>query len=104
MMIIIGIPEFISGRAKILKVSMSFFSYIIYAAFSAVLFTYMTRTVFIPPFDSLDSLATDTDYNILTMKGSLGDIALQVLINTHLVIYVYCICILYYYFIYLRLF
>ncbi|EZA52820.1 hypothetical protein X777_08132 [Ooceraea biroi] len=68
------IPDYF-GRSKMLEVSSGLFSYVMYTAYSALLFTYITRRVSIPPFDSLDSLTTKTNYKIVTLKGSVGDIA-----------------------------
>jgi len=47
-------------------------------AFGALLFTYITKSVYIPPFDSLESLV-NTHYDIATLKNSVGDILFKVL-------------------------
>lgn len=59
-------------------------------AFGALLFIYITKRINILPFNDIDSLLTDTSYNIVTLKGSIGDIAFKVLINTfNIICFVY---------------
>ncbi|XP_011633414.1 uncharacterized protein LOC105424724 [Pogonomyrmex barbatus] len=62
-----------------LEVSLGLFCSIIYMSFSAVLFIYITKSIFIPPFDSFESLVTKTKYNVISLKGSTGSIAFKVL-------------------------
>ncbi|XP_067210340.1 uncharacterized protein [Linepithema humile] len=50
-----------------------------YMAFGAVLFIYITKSISIPPFDSFESLVTNTKYNVITMKGSSGEIGFKVI-------------------------
>jgi len=40
-------------------------------SFSAVLFIHITKSVFVPPFNNVDSLITDTTYNIVSLKDTL---------------------------------
>ena len=47
------------------------FSCLIRTAFGALLIGYMSQTIFIPPFQDLDSLLDETTYDILTLNGSL---------------------------------
>jgi len=57
-------------------------------SFGALLFIYITKRInTLPPFDSLISMLTDTTYNVVSLKGSIADIALKVLINTFNIIY-----------------
>ncbi|CAL1673900.1 unnamed protein product [Lasius platythorax] len=72
------IPEILDGRSKILEISLGLFCSILYMAFSAVLFIYMTKSIIIPPFDNLQSLVTHTGYRVISLKGSVGDIAFRV--------------------------
>jgi len=56
-------------------------------SFGALLFIYITKRInILPPFDSLISMLTDTTYNVVSLKGSIADIALKV-INTFNIIY-----------------
>ncbi|GAB1860042.1 Probable glutamate receptor [Camponotus japonicus] len=66
------IPEFLNGRSKILEVSLGLFCSLIYIAFGAVLFIYMARNVYVPPFDSFTSLIANTKYSVVSLKGSTG--------------------------------
>lgn len=80
--VIIGyIPEVLDGRSKILEISLGLFCSILYMAFSALLFIYMTKSIIIPPFDNLPSLVTQTTYNVISLEGSMADIAFKVLIK-----------------------
>jgi hypothetical protein len=75
----IGIlSEYFDGSLRIVEISSSLFSIIINMAFGALLFIYITKNAYIPPFDSLESLV-DTDYDITTMKNSIGDVTFKVL-------------------------
>jgi len=57
-------------------------------SFGALLFIYITKRInILPPFDSLISMLTDTTYNVVSLKGSIADIAIKVLINTFNIIY-----------------
>lgn len=47
------------------------FSCLIRTAFGALLISYMSQTIFIPPFQDLNSLLDETTYDILTLNGSL---------------------------------
>ncbi|KAL6262696.1 hypothetical protein P5V15_005489 [Pogonomyrmex californicus] len=72
------IPDILVGRPKILELSLGFFCSVLYMAFGAVLFIFITKRVnVIPPFHNLDSLRTDTTYNIVILKNSLGNIAFE---------------------------
>ncbi|XP_072759610.1 glutamate receptor ionotropic, NMDA 2A-like [Anoplolepis gracilipes] len=71
------IPEILNGRSKILEISLGLFCSIIYMAFSAVLFIYMTKSVIIPPFDGLYSMVTHSEYNVVSLNGSIGHIAFK---------------------------
>ncbi|XP_072759176.1 uncharacterized protein [Anoplolepis gracilipes] len=66
------IPEFLSRKSRILEVSLSFFCFLTYTAFSAVLFIYVTKNVYVPPFHSVSSLIANTKYSIISLKGSTG--------------------------------
>lgn len=68
----------LNGKSRILEVSLGLFCSIIYMSFGAVLFIYITKSVFVPPFDSIESLVTNTKYNIISQKGSTGAIAFKV--------------------------
>ncbi|XP_011706551.1 PREDICTED: uncharacterized protein LOC105461739, partial [Wasmannia auropunctata] len=43
-------------------------------SFGAVLFTYIMKNIFVPPFNNLKSLLTDTTYNIVGLKNTDGAI------------------------------
>lgn len=59
-------------------------------SFGALLFIYITKRINIPPFNNLDSMITDTTYTVVTLKGSIADIAFKVLINTcNIICFVY---------------
>lgn len=75
------IPEIFDGRSRILEISLGLFCSILSIAFGALLFIYMTKRLFIPPFNDLGSLLTNTKYNIVSLKGSIVDIAVKVLTN-----------------------
>lgn len=53
-------------------------------AFNAILFICMTKEVFIPPFDDFQSLITHTEYRVVSLEGTIADIAFKVIINTRL--------------------
>ncbi|XP_029174511.1 uncharacterized protein LOC114943097 [Nylanderia fulva] len=72
------VPEILYGRSKILEISLGLFCSILYMAFGAVLFIYMTKNIIIPPFDNLQSLVTHTRYKVITLKGSVADIAFKI--------------------------
>lgn len=68
----------LNGKSRILEVSLGLFCSIIYISFGAVLFIYITKSVFVPPFDSFESLVANTKYNVISLKGSTGAIAFKV--------------------------
>jgi len=75
----IGITsEYFDGSLRILEISSSLFSIILNMAFGALLFTYITKNVYISPFNNLESFIK-THYHVVTLKNSVGDIAFQVL-------------------------
>lgn len=91
--VIIGyIPEVLDGRSKILEISLSLFCSILYMAFSALLFIYMTKSIIVLPFDNLPSLVTQTVYSVVTLEGSIADIAFKVLINICLILIICIMC------------
>lgn len=53
-------------------------------AFNAILFICMTKEIFIPPFDDLKSLITRTGYRVVSLEGTIADVAFKVIINTYL--------------------
>ncbi|KAH0949367.1 hypothetical protein HN011_000739 [Eciton burchellii] len=71
------LSEYFDGSLRIVEISSSLFSIIINMAFGALLFIYITKNAYIPPFDSLESLV-DTDYDIATMKNSIGDVTFKI--------------------------
>ncbi|XP_071625820.1 uncharacterized protein [Temnothorax longispinosus] len=66
-------------KSRILEVSLGFFCSIIYMSFSALLFIYVTKSIFVPPFDSFESLVANTKYSVISLKGSTGDIGFKIL-------------------------
>ncbi|XP_070516674.1 glutamate receptor 1-like isoform X2 [Cardiocondyla obscurior] len=73
------IPDVLIGRSKILETSLGLFCSILSMSFGALLFIYITKRVIVtPPFDSIDSLLSDTSYKIVAVKGSIQDIAFKV--------------------------
>ncbi|KAM0730571.1 Glutamate receptor ionotropic, kainate 4 [Formica fusca] len=71
------IPEFLNRRSRILEVTLGFFCSLIYIAFGAVLFIYITKNVYIPPFHSFTSLIANTKYSVVSLKGSTGAMAFK---------------------------
>lgn len=51
-------------------------------AFNATLFIFMTKEIIIPPFNDFQSLITRTEYRVVSLEGSIADIAFKVIINT----------------------
>ncbi|KAL6262694.1 hypothetical protein P5V15_005487 [Pogonomyrmex californicus] len=73
-----NIPDVLVGRSKILELSFGLFCSLLYMAFGAVLFIFITKKInVIPPFKNMDSLIRDTTYNIVVLNGSMGYIAFQ---------------------------
>nr|XP_012224263.1 PREDICTED: uncharacterized protein LOC105673306 [Linepithema humile] len=72
------IPGILEKRSRILETSLGLFCSILHMAFGAVLFIYMAKRIFIPPFDSLDSMVTHSKYSVVNLKGSIADIAFKV--------------------------
>lgn len=72
------IPEFLNRRSRILEVTLGFFCSLIYIAFGAVLFIYITKNVYIPPFHSFTSLIANTKYSVVSLKGSTGAMTFKV--------------------------
>ncbi|XP_070155501.1 glutamate receptor 2-like [Polyergus mexicanus] len=72
------IPDVLHGRSKILEISLSLFCSILYMSFSALLFIYMTKSIIVMPFNNLPSLVTQTAYSVVTLEGSIADIAFKV--------------------------
>ncbi|XP_011165372.2 uncharacterized protein LOC105199807 [Solenopsis invicta] len=69
------IPEDFIGRSRIIEVTLGLFCHMLSMGFGALLFIYLAKRFnFNPPFNDLNSLTTDTKYNIVTLKGSTGDI------------------------------
>ncbi|XP_011704825.1 PREDICTED: uncharacterized protein LOC105460076, partial [Wasmannia auropunctata] len=54
------IPQNLYGKSRILEVSLGLFCSVICMSFGAVLFTYIMKNIFVPPFNNLKSLLTDT--------------------------------------------
>ncbi|XP_019882293.2 uncharacterized protein LOC105248793 [Camponotus floridanus] len=79
------IPEDLDGRSKIVEVSLTLFRSIISMAFNAILFIFMTKEIIISPFNDLQSLITRTEYSVVSLEGSIADIAFKVIINTYFV-------------------
>ncbi|XP_071625817.1 uncharacterized protein [Temnothorax longispinosus] len=74
-----NIPDVLVGRSRILEASLGLFCSILSMAFGALLYIYIAKRInVIPPFNNLESLLTDTSYDVVTLKGTTGDIALQV--------------------------
>ncbi|XP_071625818.1 glutamate receptor 2-like [Temnothorax longispinosus] len=70
-----NIPNVLVGRSRILEVSLGLFCSILSMAFGALLFIYITKRInVIPPFNNLESLLTDTSYDVVTLEGSIADI------------------------------
>ncbi|XP_024876476.1 uncharacterized protein LOC112457563 isoform X1 [Temnothorax curvispinosus] len=73
------IPDVLVGRSRIYEVSLGLFCSILSMAFGALLFLYIAKRInVIPPFNNLESLLTDTSYDVVILKGSIGDIAFKV--------------------------
>lgn len=80
MIIPIGyIPQYLRGKSRILEVSLGLFCSIIHMSFGALLFIYVTKLIFVPPFDSFESLVANTKYSVVSLKGSTGAIGFKVL-------------------------
>ncbi|XP_024889039.1 uncharacterized protein LOC112465632 [Temnothorax curvispinosus] len=74
-----NIPDVLVGRSRILEASLGLFCSILSMAFGALLYIYIAKRInVIPPFNNLESLLTDTSYDVVTLKGTTGNIALQV--------------------------
>ncbi|XP_011699544.1 PREDICTED: uncharacterized protein LOC105456881 [Wasmannia auropunctata] len=72
------IPDNLIGRSRLIEVSLSLFCSILSISFGALLFLCIAKRYnIIPPFDSLDSMLTDSTYNVVCLKGSLGHIAIK---------------------------
>ncbi|XP_012535449.1 uncharacterized protein LOC105836157 [Monomorium pharaonis] len=74
------IPNVLNGRSRIIETSLGLFCSILYMSFGALLFICIARRIHImPPFNNLNSLISDTTYDVVVLKGSTGDIALKVI-------------------------
>ncbi|XP_018399298.1 PREDICTED: uncharacterized protein LOC108777015 [Cyphomyrmex costatus] len=73
------IPDILLGRSRIIETLLGLFCSILYMSFGALLFVYIAKRVnIIAPFKDLDSLMTNTEYKIVSLKGSTADIAFKV--------------------------
>ncbi|XP_031368089.1 glutamate receptor U1-like [Apis dorsata] len=64
-------PKNSNKSSRIVELWLGLFSCLIRTAFGALLIGYMSQTIFIPPFQDLDSLLDKSTYDILTLNGSL---------------------------------
>ncbi|KAG5307518.1 GLRK protein, partial [Acromyrmex insinuator] len=67
------IPHYLDGKSRILEVSLGLFCSIIYMSFGAVLFIHLSKSIFVPPFDSFSTLVTNTKYNIIGLKDTIAE-------------------------------
>ncbi|XP_011871254.1 PREDICTED: uncharacterized protein LOC105563891 isoform X2 [Vollenhovia emeryi] len=82
-----SIPNVLVGRSRILEISLGLFCSILYMAFGALLFVYMTKNIsFLPPFNDLDSLRTKTSYKVVSLKGSIGEVVFTIMPQQHFVL------------------
>ncbi|XP_076681471.1 uncharacterized protein LOC143375831 isoform X2 [Andrena cerasifolii] len=65
------LPSGFSKSSRVVELWLGLFSLLVRTAFSALLISYMTRTVITPPFHDINSLLYDTKYKIVTKDGSL---------------------------------
>ncbi|XP_077273113.1 uncharacterized protein LOC143903421 [Temnothorax americanus] len=73
-----NIPHVLVRRSRILEVSLGFFCSILSMAFGALLFIYIAKRINVmPPFNNLESMLTDTSYDVVILKGSIGDITFK---------------------------
>ncbi|XP_071625819.1 uncharacterized protein [Temnothorax longispinosus] len=73
-----NISNVLVGRSRILEVSLGLFCSILSMAFGALLFIYIAKRInLMPPFNNLESMLTDTSYDVVILKGSIGDIAFK---------------------------
>ncbi|KYM99095.1 putative glutamate receptor [Cyphomyrmex costatus] len=67
------IPEYLNGKSRILEVSLGLFCSIIYMSFGALLFIFLSKSGFVPPFDKFESLVYNTKFSVITLKDSIGE-------------------------------
>ncbi|KAK2577946.1 hypothetical protein KPH14_012255 [Odynerus spinipes] len=65
------LPTNYHKKFKILSISKSIFSWLVFLTFSAHLIYRMTNKRVVPPFEDIESLFEDTDYTILAFRGSM---------------------------------
>ncbi|XP_011705679.1 PREDICTED: uncharacterized protein LOC105460889 [Wasmannia auropunctata] len=71
------IPDNLIGRSKIIEVSLGLFCSIMSMSFGALLFLFIAKRInILPPFNNLDSMLADSIYNVVSLKGSVGHIAI----------------------------
>ena len=66
-----SIPDNVYTRFKILSLCKSFFSWMIFIALSAHSISRMMNRTLIPPFNDLESVIKNTDYEIKAFEGSM---------------------------------
>ncbi|XP_076624630.1 uncharacterized protein LOC143343536 [Colletes latitarsis] len=62
-----------SRSSKIVELWLGLFSFLVRTAFGALLISYLTQTNTTPPFHDVESLLSDTPYDIVTEEGTYGD-------------------------------
>ncbi|KAG5307519.1 GRIA1 protein, partial [Acromyrmex insinuator] len=73
------IPEYLNGKSRILEVSLGLFCSMICTSFSAVLFMFLSKSGFVPPFDKFESMIYNTKFSVVTLKDSIGETLFKVL-------------------------
>ncbi|XP_018351090.1 PREDICTED: glutamate receptor ionotropic, kainate 5-like [Trachymyrmex septentrionalis] len=79
------IPEYLNGKSRILEVSLGLFCSMICTSFGAVLFMFLSKSGFVPPFDKFESLVYNTKFSVLTLKDSIGETLFKVLTTDSIV-------------------
>ncbi|KYM88788.1 hypothetical protein ALC53_02553 [Atta colombica] len=70
--------EWIISMERILEVSLGLFCSMICTSFGAVLFMFLSKSGFVPPFDKFESLVYNTKFNVVTLKDSIGETLFKV--------------------------
>lgn len=71
-------PDILKGRSKILEASLGLFCSVLSMSYGALLFIYMSKRDFTPPFNNVESFIMNTKYNIITLNGTMGDMLFKV--------------------------
>ncbi|XP_018313471.1 glutamate receptor ionotropic, kainate 5-like [Mycetomoellerius zeteki] len=79
------IPEYLNGKSRILEVSLGLFCSMICTSFGAVLFIFLSKSGFVPPFDKFESLVYNTKFSVVTLKDSIGEILFKILTTDSIV-------------------